>query len=125
MDSHSPEMPASDVTPSTTNAHSGEATLTLLNRNFRLICAAEAKPQIEALNRQLDARLAELTAVAGSDPFTVLALAALQLQDEANLAHESAQAAFEALRRAETRTEALTARIDQWLGPLVGDEPIP
>lgn len=97
----------------------GEASLSLLGRSFRLTCAAEAKPQIEALNRQLALRLDTLRSLAGSDPFTVLALAALELQDEANEARASAQAAQaarEALIRAEQRIDALSARIDQWLG---------
>lgn len=112
-------LPPESAGSGETDGHGGaplvEARLSLLGRSFRLTCAPEARSGIEALNRQLDARLSGLTTLAGGDPFTVLALAALQLQDEANQANDAARTANNALSRAEHRIATLTARIDQWL----------
>lgn len=96
-----------------------KAEIKLRNRTFSIACAPGQEPRIEALAKQLDARVKQIAGAVGDiGDERLLLVAALALLDELDTARRSEQGspagdakAAEALVNAATRIEALAARI--------------
>ena len=94
-----------------------KADIKLRGRTFSIACAPGQEVRIEALSKQLDARVKQIAGAVGDiGDERLLLIAALALLDELDTARRGGSGgdakAAEALVNAATRIEALAARIE-------------